>query len=134
MKIGEFSAQSGISIRLLRYYEEQRLLQPERSPNGYREYTAQMLETAEQIRGLLDSGMPTNIIRDILPCLSGSPDIYLQKLRGDTRQRLERERDRIAARIQFLQRNHDAIDAYLKAVPLTWNPLTDEKPTRHISR
>lgn len=127
MKIGEFSAQSGISARLLRYYEEQGLLLPVRGENGYREYAPDMLESAAQIRGLLEAGMPTTIIRDILPCLSGTGDIYLKKLKPETRRRLEGERDRITARIECLTRNRDAIDAYLRAVPLTW-PAEPPKP------
>ncbi|WP_291423846.1 MerR family transcriptional regulator [Deinococcus sp.] len=119
MKIGEFAARSGISARLLRYYEEQQLLLPRRGENGYRQYSADMLRSAAQIRALLDAGMPTTIIRDILPCLSATEDIYLQKLSPETRLRLEQERDRISARIVCLARNRDAIDAYLSSVPLT---------------
>lgn len=117
MKIGQFAQLSRTPPRLLRYYEEQGLLTPPRGDNGYREYTASMLETVTQIRGLLEAGFPTAIIRDILPCLSGTGDIYLKKLNPETRTRLEQERNRIDARIQCLARNRDAIDAYLRAVP-----------------
>lgn len=119
MKIGEFAARSGVPARLLRYYEEQGLLRPERRDNGYREYSADMLASAAQIRGLLEAGLPISIIRDILPCLGGE-EIYLERLTPRTRQRLEHERSRIDARIRCLKRNREALDAYLKAVPLTW--------------
>lgn len=39
MKIGELSARTGVSIRSLRYYEQQGLLAPARHENGYREYS-----------------------------------------------------------------------------------------------
>ncbi|MFD5575536.1 MerR family DNA-binding transcriptional regulator, partial [Streptomyces cadmiisoli] len=40
MLIGELSRRTGVSSRLLRYYEAQGLLDAERGPNGYRDYTA----------------------------------------------------------------------------------------------
>ncbi|MEU6192280.1 MerR family DNA-binding transcriptional regulator [Streptomyces sp. NPDC047061] len=38
MKIGELSHRTGVSTRLLRYYEQQGLLHPSRLPNGYRDF------------------------------------------------------------------------------------------------
>ena len=40
MLIGELSCRTGVPARLLRYYEEQDLLHPERDSNGYRRYGA----------------------------------------------------------------------------------------------
>ncbi len=40
MKIGELSRRTGVPTRMLRYYEEQGLLRPERADNGYRSYRA----------------------------------------------------------------------------------------------
>lgn len=39
MKIGELAACTGVSIRSLRYYDQQGLLSPVRGENGYREYS-----------------------------------------------------------------------------------------------
>lgn len=39
MRIGELARRTGVSVRALRYYEEQGLLVPARAANGYREYT-----------------------------------------------------------------------------------------------
>ncbi len=69
MLIGELSCRTGVPARLLRYYEEQDLLHPERDGNGYRHYGAADVDRVEQIRGLLDSGLTTEIIRRILPYL-----------------------------------------------------------------
>ncbi|WP_199550512.1 MerR family DNA-binding transcriptional regulator, partial [Streptomyces sp. N35] len=40
MKIGQLSAETGVSVRLLRYYEEQGLLASARTPGGHRGYGA----------------------------------------------------------------------------------------------
>ena len=74
MKIGELARRTDISTRMLRYYEEQGLLTAERDDNGYRSYAESSAGQALQIRGLLDSGLTTEIIRDLLPCLAGRPD------------------------------------------------------------
>lgn len=38
MRIKQLSERTGVSSRLLRYYEEQGLLRPRREENGYRDY------------------------------------------------------------------------------------------------
>ena len=103
---------------MLRYYEEQDLLDPERTASGYRWYTEQAVYRVQQIRGLLDSGLTTEIIRGILPFL-GEPDgIHLPAvcLTADMAARLRGEADRLQQRIDCLTRNRDAIRAYLAAI------------------
>ncbi|MEV4741361.1 MerR family transcriptional regulator [Streptomyces sp. NPDC049555] len=68
MRIGELSRRTGVSTRLLRYYEEQGLLQPERDTNGYRRYHADAAERVARIRELLAAGLTTDVIRDLMPC------------------------------------------------------------------
>ncbi|KPC86467.1 MerR family transcriptional regulator, partial [Streptomyces sp. NRRL WC-3753] len=58
MRIGELSARTGTSRRMLRYYEEQLLIAATRMPNGYREYDERFVDRVLQIRGLLDAGLP----------------------------------------------------------------------------
>ncbi len=77
MKIGELSRRTGVPARMLRYYEEQDLLHPERSGNGYRTYSESAVYRVQQIRGLLDSGLTTEIIRTILPYLNSPDDIHV---------------------------------------------------------
>ena len=72
MRIGELAGLSNTPTRSLRYYEEQGLISPTRLANGYRDYEPYMIDRAIQIRGLIDSGIPTKIIALILPCL-GKP-------------------------------------------------------------
>lgn len=116
MLIGELSGRTGVPTRLLRYYEEQDLLHPERDSNGYRCYDAADVDRVEQIRGLLDSGLTTEIIRRILPFLACGIHLPAQCLTAETAELLEREAERLGQRIDCLSRNRDAILAYLTAV------------------
>jgi DNA-binding transcriptional MerR regulator len=71
MRIGEMSDATGVSVRLLRYYEEQGLLAPCRTPSGQRLYAAADVETVGRVRRLLDAGLGTRTIRTILACACG---------------------------------------------------------------
>ncbi|MGC0332623.1 DNA-binding transcriptional MerR regulator [Streptomyces sp. SAI-170] len=72
MRIGELSSETGVSVRLLRYYEEQGLLDADRTPGGQRLYGADAPVTVRRIRTLLDAGLPTKVIREVLDCVCGS--------------------------------------------------------------
>jgi DNA-binding transcriptional MerR regulator len=69
MKIGELAAATDTSIRLLRYYEEQSLLESYRLDSGHRRYDDSAPAVVRRIRALLDAGLPTRVIRDLLPCV-----------------------------------------------------------------
>ncbi|MFF5256670.1 MerR family transcriptional regulator [Streptomyces leeuwenhoekii] len=71
MRIGELARLTGVSVRLLRYYEEQGLLTSRRAGGGHRHYTADAVATVARIRALLAAGLPTKVIRDVLPCAVG---------------------------------------------------------------
>jgi DNA-binding transcriptional MerR regulator len=66
--IGELSRRTGVSERLLRYYERRELIHADRRANGYREYDDQTVETVRCVRALLAVGLPTRVIRQLLPC------------------------------------------------------------------
>ncbi|MCZ7467322.1 MULTISPECIES: MerR family transcriptional regulator [Rhizobium/Agrobacterium group] len=68
MKIGELSRRTGISIRMLRYYETEGLLSPVRTQSGYRDYSHADVETVGRIGLLSDAGMTLAVIRQFLPC------------------------------------------------------------------
>lgn len=128
MRIGQLSARTGVPARLLRYYEEQDLLRPRRAANGYRDYAEALVDRVTQIRGLLDAGVPTRIIQQILPCLADPCTIHVTDATPELIANLERERDRMDRQIQCLSRNRDAIGAYLDAVRVLPRPDT-EAPT-----
>ncbi|WP_039825358.1 MerR family transcriptional regulator [Nocardia testacea] len=116
MRIGELARRTGTAPRLLRYYEEQGLIVAQRCANGYRSYDERFVDRVLQIRGLLDAGLPTRIIKQILPCLDKPRSIYFPDATPEMLATLEGERDRMTERIRCLERNRDAITEYLCAV------------------
>ncbi|MFD3662404.1 MerR family transcriptional regulator [Streptomyces sp. NPDC058659] len=72
MKIGELSRETGVGVRLLRYYEEQGLLASERTPGGQRVYGSDAPAVVRRIRALLGAGLPTRVIAEVLDCVCGS--------------------------------------------------------------
>lgn len=123
MRIGELAERTGTSRRLLRYYEEQDLIAPDRSANGYRDYDERLVDRVLQIRGLLEAGLPTRMIKRILPCLKVPGILYCpEEATPEMLAALEEERDRMTQRIQFLARNRDAIASYLDVARTTGLP------------
>jgi DNA-binding transcriptional MerR regulator len=116
MRIGELAERTGVSRRLLRYYEEQGLLTPSRSQNGYREYGEPHVHVVQQITGLLDAGLPTRIIAQLLPCLDKSESVYVPDVTPEMIVTLRREHTRLSERIECLTRNRDAIADYVDKV------------------
>jgi DNA-binding transcriptional MerR regulator len=103
---------------MLRYYEEQVLLQPALSANGYRSYGSDDVQRAQQVHGLLDCRLTTEIIRSILPFLAGPGEIHQppERWTPEAAALLCGEVDRIQRRIDFLARNCDALQAYLSVI------------------
>ncbi|MFF0516903.1 MerR family transcriptional regulator [Streptomyces sp. NPDC004250] len=117
MRIGEAAQRTGTTARLLRYYEQQGLILPGRSENGYREYDENALGRIVQIRDLLQAGLPTRLIRQVLPCISTPhSSIRFSGLTLEMVALLEAERVRLTARIDCLTRNRDEIANYLAAL------------------
>ena len=66
MRIGELATRAQVSIKAVRYYEQLRLVQPERSSNGYREYSDRDLRVVSEIRALSGSGSVPVVRRPLL--------------------------------------------------------------------
>ncbi|WP_049657054.1 MerR family transcriptional regulator [Kitasatospora sp. MY 5-36] len=119
MRIGELARRAETTPRLLRYYEQQGLITPRREANGYRAYDEYLVDRVLQIRGLLDAGLPTRIIKQILPCLDtldAPRTIHFADATPEMLATLESEADRMTRRILCLTRNRDAIREYLDVV------------------
>ncbi|MFF0578782.1 MerR family transcriptional regulator [Streptosporangium saharense] len=69
MLIGELARASDVTIRALRYYEQEGLLRPERGPNGYRRYDEGAVTRVRNIQLLLSNGFTAQDVRGFLPCL-----------------------------------------------------------------
>ncbi|WP_445442380.1 MerR family transcriptional regulator [Clavibacter sp. km1a] len=129
MRIGELAKRTGVPPRMLRYYEEQGLISPQRLDNGYRDYGDYLVDRVNKIRGLADAGIPSRIIIDILPCLDQPQTIVVRNAEPGLRDLLTRERDRMAEKIDFLMQNRDAITSYIAAL----DEATTQEPLAHAS-
>jgi DNA-binding transcriptional MerR regulator len=72
-----------------------------------------------QIRGLLDLGLSTKVIRDVLPCLDNPCTLHAADAGPELLATLERERRLLDERIACLTCSRDAIVAYLAVVRTT---------------
>ncbi|MEU9832142.1 MerR family transcriptional regulator [Streptosporangium sp. NPDC048047] len=117
MRIGTLADRTGASRRLLRYYEEQGLLQPLRLANGYREYSESDVATVRRIRTLLAAGLPTAVIARLLHCVHDEGERLIPSACPGMVTSLRQERRRISEAITRLQSSQQALDTLLAAVP-----------------
>ncbi|MBY8859672.1 MerR family transcriptional regulator [Nocardia sp. CA2R105] len=123
MRIGELARRAQTTPRLLRYYEEQGLIRVGRCANGYRDYGESLVDQVMHIRGLLDAGLPTRIIKQILPCLRDPSDIHFADATPEIMAVLESQRDRLTDRVELLTRNRDAMTAYIDSLRGCMRPV-----------
>ncbi|WP_315834467.1 MerR family transcriptional regulator [Bradyrhizobium prioriisuperbiae] len=111
MRIGQLSQRSGVSVRMLRYYESQGLLQPQRTAAGYRLYAASDVDRVARITLLNKAGLTLASIRQVLPCpLPGAPGFKpCGELQSSVRQKLA-ELDR---QIAHLTKSRRVLASYL---------------------
>jgi len=99
MKIGELTARTGVSIRSLRYYEQQGLLAPARHENGYREYSLLVEDQVSTIKFYLGLGLTTEQIAGFLQCVLKNKEAFCREVLPIYRQKLAE----IENQIQLLQ-------------------------------
>ncbi|GAT68400.1 MerR family transcriptional regulator [Planomonospora sp. ID91781] len=116
MKIGELSRETGVAVRLLRYYEAQGLLTSQRSEGGHRHYAPEAPVAVARIRTLLAAGLPTRVIRDLMPCFTGDGTglqaCVLDHLRG----RLDELDSRMAELAQARKALSDILETSTRAL------------------
>ncbi|KWT62121.1 MerR family transcriptional regulator [Streptomyces albus subsp. albus] len=117
MRMKEMVRRTGVHERLLRYYEQQGLLAPERLPSGYRVYSESDVEVVRRIRCLLAAGLPTSLIAQVLPCIR-SDDGRLVPTCPDLVAQLRQESERITRAIEELQTSRTMLDTVIAAAPL----------------
>ncbi|MCM3702668.1 MerR family transcriptional regulator [Paenibacillus macerans] len=99
MKIGELSKATGVSIRSLRYYEEQGLITSERLNNGYRDYHSLTAEQVKTIQFYLSLGLTTQQIAGFLQCVMTSQEAFCREIMPVYRSKLKE----ITEQIELLQ-------------------------------
>ncbi|MDN3354492.1 MerR family transcriptional regulator [Actinomadura sp. DC4] len=104
MRIGELAAKTGVSVRALRYYEEQELLESTRSDSGQRRYADEAVGRVDLIQQLYAAGLPSRTILQILPC------VVTGEVTPELLDRLSAERDRIEERIDGLTVTRDRLN------------------------
>ncbi|MEU6260902.1 MerR family transcriptional regulator [Streptomyces sp. NPDC047043] len=104
IRIGEVARGAGVSVRAVRYYEQQGLLTPERSPSGQRLYRQDAIPRVRFFQQMYAAGLTSRRITELLPCWdAGHTD-------ADQRAMLRVERERIQAKIDELQAARDRLD------------------------
>lgn len=112
MKIGEVADRTGVSTRLVRYYEQQELLTSTRGANGYREYDEADIERVQRIASLVQSGLTTKLVKELLELEAAEAAARPSCPRG-VAEKLAIELVGIEARIACLSRSRDTIRDYL---------------------
>ena len=103
MRIGEVAERAGVSVRALRYYEEQGLVVAGRTAGGQREYPGSVVDRVRFIQDLYAAGLPSKAVLSILPCMdtgTATPEMI---------RRMAEEQARIQARIDDLSRARDRL-------------------------
>ncbi|KAB2350188.1 MerR family transcriptional regulator [Actinomadura rudentiformis] len=117
MRIGDLAHQTGVSRRLLRYYEEQGLLTPVRLDNGYREYAKADVATVRHIRAMLAAGLSTSVIARVVHCVHDSDVLRVPAGCPTFIEELRRERAHITETINHLESSQRMLDALLDTAP-----------------
>lgn len=109
MRIGELASRTGVTVRALRYYEEQGLLRSDRTPGGQRDYADEAEQYVRFFQRMYAAGLSSRRIAELLPCFSSGG------LDGAQRQMLDVERARLDERIGELVAAREQLDAVIAA-------------------
>lgn len=110
LTIGKIARMAGIGVETVRYYERRQLIEPPpRSGAGYRQYPADTVQRLRFIRRAKELGFSLKEIRELL-VLHSDPEATCD----DIRERAEKKRDDITARILDLQKMYNALNLLLE--------------------
>lgn len=113
MKIGEVVERTGVAARLIRYYEQQSLLSPARSDNGYRSYTDEDADRVVRVAGLVQAGLPTRLVKVVLDAEDAAAR-QEPTCPVEIAEQLAAELGPIEDRIACLTRSRDTLRDYLE--------------------
>jgi DNA-binding transcriptional MerR regulator len=118
VRIGDLATQTRVSVRALRYYEEQGLLASTRSESGQRLYGNAAVDRVRLIQQLYGAGLSSKAIAELLPCVDARVST------PESRERLAAERDRINRQIAELITARDRLNDIIDATSMP-NPKCD---------
>lgn len=114
MRIGELARRTGLSERMLRYYENEGLLKPKRTDSGYRDYGSDEVDAAQRIRMLTAAGLKVSSIRLLLPCVLGERPVFHPC--AEARVLLRGEVEKLDVRLRELSQTREIVARLLNAV------------------
>lgn len=106
MRIGELAHRTGVSRRLLRYYEDRGLLASSRATSGQRHYDDDHVRQVKLVRAFLAAGLSTRTIAEMVPCMA-RPTTVKARRAAET---MNRERARISSAVGALVAARAALD------------------------
>jgi len=131
LKIGIFSKLSRISVRMLRYYDDQGLLAPVRIDHftGYRYYSEEQLRTAERIAALRRMGFGLSEVKTLLAA-ENDREVWEKALEHQRAVLQEQERE-ARARLLLLENTLDRLRKDEK--PMEYPVTIKELPSRYVA-
>lgn len=111
LSVGRLAEASGVSTRSIRYYEEQGLLESQRTESGHRRFEPEAVERVILIQRLFSAGLSSREIQPVLPCMvdeSARTSLLVDVLR-DYRERLAQEIRKQRETVRILD---EVIDEY----------------------
>jgi len=125
MRIGELGEQAGVSAKTVRYYESLGLLaEPNRTPSGYRDYSAADVERLQFVRDAQATGLTLSEIASVLE-LKGAGE----RSCSHTMELLDRHLTEVDAQIKRLQASRKLLRE-LAARARSLDPATCTDPNR----
>lgn len=130
LKIGDFSRLSRVSVRMLRYYDENNLLKPEKIDKytGYRYYSEKQLKTIGKIVALREMGFGVSAIGEILKNEDNHES--LQKFFSVQRIQLKEETEELQKRIRLLD---TAITRLRKDETMNYNCVVKDMTEKYVA-
>jgi DNA-binding transcriptional MerR regulator len=119
MRIGDLARRAGVSPRALRYYEEQGLLESERTAREQRTYPDSAVERVRLIQQFFTAGLSSRTILKLLPCVDSA------QASRESFELLEAERTRITTAMAELAAARDALD---RMIDIAHHPSPEHCP------
>jgi DNA-binding transcriptional MerR regulator len=113
LRIGQLAERAGVSVRALRYYEEQGLLRAERSPAGQRVFPESAVEKVRFFQQMYAAGLTSRTIAELLPCIdTGHTDAEQRRLLHEQRGYIQAKVDELNVALGRLDEILDVVSGH----------------------